>query len=207
MKAILIVMSFVLITLSLNSLAQTNQDFDRVRQRMKLREEAHRRMREKILFGRGSDDDLFKDLDKMFSDMMNDDTTFEPRPEFALGGSSYTSEWKSDSNGKTLILTPKDPSVQLDINVKDQYITIGAKQEIKDQNSQIESSTSSVIPVPYECDGGKVQMKSVDKSVHLIFPFKTGGAVQNKKITLPKKKNGDQNDRRPINPSSSDVEI
>lgn len=192
MKASLIAMSFVLMTISLNSLAQTNQDFDRMRQRMQLREEAHRRMREKILYGRGNTDDLFKDLDKMFNDMMNDNSSgFVPREEFTLGG-TYTSEWRSDSKGKTLIITPKNESIQLDINVKDQFITIGSKLESKDQNSYVESSSSSVIPVPYECDGGKVQMKSVDKSVHLIFPFK---------------KNGDQNDRRPIKPSQGDVEI
>lgn len=204
MKTVLILMSFVLITHSVFVFAQ-NSDFDQIRRRMELHEEMHRRMREKILFGRGGDD-IFKDLDKMFNDMMNDAQSFEPRDEFNLSSSTFTSEWKSEEKGKTLILKPKDQSVQLDINVKDQLINISSKQEIKDKNSQIESSSSSVFPVPYECDGNKVQMKSVGNSIHLFFPFKSGVAPT-KEITLPKKKNGDLEDRRPITPFEEDVEI
>lgn len=186
-------MSLVLILNTIPSFAQ-NQDFDRMKQRMQLREEAHRRMREKILKGRGGDD-LFDDLEKMFNDMMNDtSTSFEPRDDFAVSSNSFSTEWVSDGKTKTLILTPKDKSVELDINVKDQVITIGSKQKSKDQNSYSESSSTSIFPVPIECDGGKVQMKSVDNSIHLVFPLRV-------------QKNGDQNDRQPLKPSSGDVEI
>ncbi len=172
-----------------------NSAMDEMKRRMQFHEELHRRMRDKILFGKGGDD-TFQDLDKMFNDIMNDGSKFEPRDEFRNASGDFTSEWRSDSLNKILILTPKDQSVQLDINVKDQYITIGSKQESKNQNSQIESSSSTVIPVPYECDGNKVQMKSVGNSIHLIFPFKGTHKI-----------NGDQNDRRPIKPTQGDVEI
>lgn len=180
-------MSLVLILHSFPSFAQ-NQDADRMRRRMQLREEAHRRMREKVLKGRGGDD-LFEDLEKMFNDMVNDSSSsFQPREEFALTSDSFSSNWVSDDKTKTLILTPKDKSVELDINVKDQVITIRSKQKSKDQNTYSESSSTSIFPVPVECDGGKVQMKSVDNSIHLVFPLKG-------------------NNRQPLKPSAGDVEI
>lgn len=209
MKAILIVMSLMLVATSFSSLAQQNDtDFDRMKRRMELREEAHRRMIDKVLRGRLSDqDDLFGDLEKMFNDMMKETGPgFVPRDEFAINSQNFTSDWKSDDKGKTLVLTPMDESIQLDINVKDQYITIGAKQERKDENSYVESSSSSVFPVPHECDGSRVQMKSVDKSIHVFFPYRDAKSAP-KSITYPQKKNGDQIDRRPIKPSASDVEI
>lgn len=158
----------------------------------------HRRIRDRLINGQGGDD-IFNGLDKMFEEVMKNPSTgqFQPREEFALSTGNFTSEWQDHAKGKTLVLKPKDPKTQLDINVKDQMISITSKEVVKNQNSHFESSSSTQMSVPYGCDGSKVQMKSVDNNIHLIFPCSTGNAP--KEITLPQ--------RRPIQKNSGDIEI
>jgi len=184
MKALYSGVTLLTLILSFNSFSQ-NPDLERMRKRMEMHEEIHRRIREKLINGRGSDTDLFQGVDEMFESLMNDraGSGFRPRPEFAIASDTYTSEWKSDEKGKTLILTPKDPKNQLDINVKDQMVTIKSKTET--------TESSSVFPVPQECDGSKVQMKSVNNSIHLVFPFRAAIKIE----------------RRPLQKNSGDIEI
>lgn len=153
-------------------LAQFSNQPDQKRA-MELREEMHRRMRDKLLRGIGPDQDLFKDMEQMFEDSMSDSF---------VGSSNFTTEWTESSNGKTLVITPKDPSEQLDIDIKNGMVTIKGKSESKDGNSSFVSNFSNSFSVPSECDANNVKTVQKDGKILLEFPFR--GV---KKISTPRK--------------------
>lgn len=211
MKRMYVILGLILLTFvwAITSLAQklTSSDdvqttvqqrkpFDRQKRRMELREEMHRRMREKLLNGRGSDDQLFGDMEKMFEEAMAE--SFAGIDMIASSANSnFQSEWSETKTGRTLVITPQTKDQQLNIDVNAQAITIKGKSEQQDGNSSFMSSFTNSFPVPEDCDGSKVKMDQKDGKILVMLPFKTIKAV-----SVPPKE-----ERKPLPPSDSDVQI
>ena len=179
-------------------------DMDRIKRRMELREEMHKRMREKLLYGIGPDDDLFKDLEQMFEESMSD--SFLGFDQIKIQSENFKSEWEESGSGRTLIITPKDKDQKLNIDVSDSVITIKGETLQKTATSTFSSSFTNSFPVPDDCDGAKVKMDQKDGKILIQFPFKTGGTLRtpapSPKVITPKKE-----ERRPLPPSADDVTI
>lgn len=173
-----------------------DQTFDRMKRRMELREEMHRRMRNKLLHGIGPDQDLFKDMDQLFEDVMSD--PFDGMNSFTTTATShYQSEWTESSSGRTLVITPKKDGPPLDINVANGTITIKVKAEQKTANGSYVSSFSNLFSVPQDCDDTKVKIHQQGDKILVEFPFRT-----TKSITVPPKE-----ERKPLPPSGEEVTI
>lgn len=167
---------------SLGQKTTVDSDFDRMKRRMELREEMHRRMINKLFYGTGTDD-LFKDMEKMFEDEAGFQS-FSVTP-------SYETEWQESSSGRTLLITPKNKDQQLDIDVTNDLITIKGKNEQKTLSGSSLSSFSNSFSVPEDCDGTKVKIDQKDGKILVFLPYKSVKSVpiQPKKgdrIPLPK---------------------
>lgn len=154
---------------------------------MQLREEIHKRMRDKLLLGFGSDDDLFKDMHGLFEGF----DTLTPTSQ------NFEMSWQESKEGRTLILTPKDEKQRLDINIENGMVSVQGKVEKKTSHGSSISSFSNSFNVPMDCDASKVQMDQKDGKIHVFFPYKKGA------VAIPNPPNG----RRPIPPSDEDIEI
>jgi HSP20 family molecular chaperone IbpA len=107
-------------------------------------------------------------------------------------------EWIETTSGRTLIITPNDPSQQLDINVENGLVVIKGKSENKSPNGVSISNFSNSFNVPGDCDPAKVKMDTKNGKIHMEFPYRTAA----KSIeTKPK------DERKPIGPSDEDVKI
>ena len=166
---------------------QVPQGFDRAKRRMELREEMHKRMRDKILHGIGPDQDLFQDMGQMFEDSMGD-----------IGETQhFEMNWVESPEGRTLTVIPKDKKQQLDIDVRQGAVTIKGKVEKKLTNGTSVSNFSNMVSIPEDCDETKVKMDQKEGRILITFPFK-----EIKKVIIPKIP-----DRRPLSPSGEDVAI
>lgn len=175
---------------------QQRQPFDRQKRRMELREEMHRRMRANLLHGQGSSDQLFgSDMEKLLEEAMAD--SFADMDMLSDTPANFQAEWQSSKAGRTLIITPQNKDQQLNIDVNEEAITIKGKSEQKNGNSTFLSSFTNSFPVPDDCDGSKVKMDQKDGKILVQLPFKAARAV-----TVPPKE-----ERRPLPPSESDVQI
>lgn len=175
-----------------------DKDSDLIQKRMKLREEMHRRMMDKLLHGIGPDQDMFSDLESMMDEMMRDSFASGGQTSFAtLGGSNFSSVWTESSSGRTFVITPKDPQQKLDINVNNGTITIKGKAERKTSNGISVSEFSNTFSVPGDCDPGRVKMDQKDGKILMHFPFHTS----TKQVPKSPEK------RTPVAPSKDDVEI
>jgi len=163
----------------------THDSSDNFQKRMQLREEMHKRLRDKLIHGIGPDTDLFKDMDLMFEDVMPSQSHVE-------------TEWQESKEGRTLVVKLKDKDQRLDINVENGLVTIKGKNEVKSANGTSVFSNSFSIPV--DCDPSKVKMDQKNDQILVSFPYK-GGEV--KSISPPLKKDK----RVPLPPSADDVPI
>jgi len=175
--------------------SQVRQPFDRQKRRMELREEMHRRMREKLLNGIGSDTDLFKDMEQAFEESMSDLVA----PDFeAASMANFKSEWKETKDGRVLVITPQSKDQKLNIDVNQAVITIKGESVQKTATTSISSHFTNSFPVPDDCDGTKVKMNQKDGNLLMELPFKDV-----KKVSRPSK-----DERKPLPPSASEgVEI
>src|SRR5690348_9939488 len=73
----------------------------RMKRRMELREEMHRRMINKLLHGMGPDEDIFKDMEQMFQDSMAD--SFSAFGDLTAESKNYQTEWTESTTGRTLL--------------------------------------------------------------------------------------------------------
>lgn len=170
---------------------QTQREpFDRAKRRAELREEMHRRMRDKILHGIGPDQDLFKDMESDFQDVAGGDP-------FRAVQSNFKSDWKESSTGRILVLTPQSKDQKLNIDVNATMITIKGESQQKSANSVISSSFSNSFPVPQDCDGTKVKMSEKDGNLLVELPFKAA-----KTVVAPAKE-----ERKPLPRHAGDIEI
>jgi HSP20 family molecular chaperone IbpA len=154
------------------SAKSSGTQFDRMKRRMELREEMHRRIVDKLMNGVGSDQNLFQDLEQEFEDL---------RPDSFSGmkpSANFSSEWVESKSGRTLVITPKDPEQKMNIDVNATQITIKGEVQHKTGNSTYSSSFTNSFPVPSDCDGSKVKMDSKDGKLLVELPYKTAKQVQ-----------------------------
>lgn len=171
----------------ISALAQKLNEITEVEQvdkRLQLHDQIHQRMRDKIIYGLGPDEDLFKDMDQLFDDAFTDSFgTKIPKGSFEM-------EWSETTTGRLITITPQSPEQKLDISVKDEILTVKGQSETKTQNGSSSSSFSNSISVPRDCDGSKVKINQKDGKLLVEFPYR------NKKDT-----------RMPLPPSKEDIEI
>jgi HSP20 family molecular chaperone IbpA len=178
---------FLALLISVSAFAQ--HDTEGREKIMKMRLEMHRRMMEKLINGVGRDGDLFGDMEQMMNDMMKD--SFQGFDSYAHRPQNFQSQWQESATGRTLVITPNKPEQQLDINVKNNLITIKGQTEIKTANgSQISSFTNS-FNVPGDVEAGKMKMDLKEGKILVFFPYW--------KPT--------ENKRKPLGPSDKDVQI
>lgn len=163
---------------------------EQMQKRLKMREEMHRRMMDKLINGVGPDQDMFKDMEQFMNDVMSDsftgfDSLTEPRVE------NYKMDWSESAAGRTLNITPKTPEQQLDINVSNGLIIIKGKVEDKRPNGIAVSNFTNSFNVPGDCDPGKVKMSQDKGKILVYFPWRTAKPA----------------DIKPKPPSKSDVTI
>lgn len=170
---------------------------DLIEKRMKMREEMHRRMIDKLLHGIGPDQDMFSDMEKMMDDIMSDSMSGLSLTNSA--SINFSTDWQETKSGRTLAITPKDPGQNLDINVSNGFVTIKGKNERKTQNGVSYSNFSNSFNVPADCDDTKVKMEQKDGKILLHFPFRTARA------STPEQKK--EPERKPLPPSENDVQI
>ena len=173
-------------------LTQSPDTFNRLKRRMELREEMHKRMRDKILHGIGSDENIFEGMEDMFEDALSDSMTIK-------ASANFSSEWTESKTGRILIITPKTKDQQLNIDVNNEMITIKGKTEEKNDYTSVSSSFSNSFSVPNDCDGSKVKMDQKDGKILIELPFKGAAKV----ISLPPKKE----ERKPIPPMDGEITI
>ena len=191
---------FLLLAWTLTTLGQQKQvsqetPEERMLRRLQMRNEMHRRMLENLLHGNGTDQDMFSDMEKLMDEAMKE--SFSGFEAFQGNSENFKMNWTESGSGRTLIITPHSPESQLDINVKDDLITIKGKKEIKSTSGVSISNFSNTMSVPGDCDGSKVKMHQQNGNIHLEFPFRD----KPKSISNPELK------RRPLPPSENDVEI
>jgi HSP20 family molecular chaperone IbpA len=198
---ILVAMVWAISGLTQQSGTETGRPkFDRHRRRMELREQMHKRMRDQLLYGQGANGDTFRDMDRLMEEAMKD--SFSGFDDIAVEGSaSYQSEWIESTSSKTLVITPKDESQKLDIDVKATLITIKGKTEHRDQNSTSYSEFSNVFPVPADCDGSRVKMTQKDGKILIELPYRSAPKTV---VTPPKK---EVEERKPIKNLDGQISI
>ncbi|MCM2351806.1 MAG: Hsp20/alpha crystallin family protein [Bacteriovoracaceae bacterium] len=164
--------------------------------RLKMREEMHRRMMEKLLKGTGPDEDMFKDMEQFLDEVMTD--SFSGFDSFTrTTAQNYKMEWSETSEGRVLTITPQSPEQKLDIDISNGLVIIKGKTENKSGNSVSISNFSNSFNVPGDCDPSKVKIDQKDGKILVQFPFWDSKAISDKQ----------KNDRKPIPPSDSDVQI
>jgi hypothetical protein len=171
----------------------------RIQRAMEMREELHRRLIEHMFKGTGSTEDIFKDMDSLFEDVMSDmNSHFGERSSTA---DAYEMAWTESKEGRTLLLSPKNKEQRLEINVDQGMISIKGKTEHKFGQSTSISSFSHSYSIPQDCDGTKVKMLEKEGKILMIFPYKSASTSQE---SSPKKS---IEPRIPVKPSDQDVAI
>ncbi|MGE3611083.1 MAG: Hsp20 family protein [Bacteriovoracaceae bacterium] len=165
-------------------------DFDRIKRRMELREEMHRRMLNKLFNGVGPDQDMFKDMEEILEEEAG-------LPSISMT-STYETEWQEGPQGKILVVKPKNKDQQLDINVSGELVTISGKNEVKSSSGTSVSSFSNSFSIPEDCDGSRVKIDQKDGKILVSFPYR-----KVKTISKPKM----ENERQPLPKPEDAVEI
>jgi HSP20 family molecular chaperone IbpA len=173
-----------------------DHDSTSLQKRLKMREEMHRRMMDKLLKGVGPDQNLFQDMEQFLDEVMTD--SFSGFDSFSrTTAQNYKMEWSESKDGRTLIITPDSPQQQLDINVSNGLIIIKGKTEKKSANGVSISNFSNSFNVPGDCDPGKVKIDQKDGKILVQFPYRSAKPSEVK----PSEK------RKPLGPSGSDIPI
>ena len=191
---------FIALVWAVSAITQTpsRQPFDRMKRRMELREEMHRRIRDKLINGGSADQDMFKDLEQELEETMAD--TFSGIGQLSNPSAKYTSEWLETKSGRTLVITPKDPNQKINIDVNASAITVKGEIIEKTATTSFTTVFNNSFPVPDDCDGTKVKMDAKDGKLLVVLPYKTFKAV-----TIPPK--ATQPERKPLPPAEGDVQI
>src|SRR5690606_18087642 len=132
MKRMYVVLSLMLLsligagTLLAQKISRPIDDNDTsgaMEKRLRMREEMHRRMMEKLLHGVGPDHDMFSDMESFLDEVMTD--SFSGTQSFSRKmARNYRMDWAENKEGRTLIITPKGPEQKLNIDVKEGLISI-----------------------------------------------------------------------------------
>lgn len=206
MKRMYVVLSLMLLsligagTLLAQKISRPIDDNDTsgaMEKRLRMREEMHRRMMEKLLHGVGPDHDMFSDMESFLDEVMTD--SFSGTQSFSRKmARNYRMDWAENKEGRTLIITPKGPEQKLNIDVKEGLISISGTTEQKTPNGTSKSSFTNTFNVPGDCDEKKVKIDQKDGKIHVAFPYR-----EIKKLELPKS----MPERKPLPKSESDIQI
>lgn len=162
---------------------------ERLKRRMQLREKMHQKMRES-LFDDFDVNSSFSAMDKMMDELMKDAFSDFDQTSFQANSLSHVSTyWNESSSGRTLIVKTNDKDAKLDVQVKNQIITIKADYQKKAGQQDISALSSQVQPVPNDCDGDQVKMKATDKGLELFFPYKSAVKTNNGRVPIQPKPN------------------
>jgi HSP20 family molecular chaperone IbpA len=169
---------------------------DHMKKQMLLRDQIHKRLRDKLFYGVGPDQDLFKDLDEALEESMND--SFSGFGQMGHSFTQFKSEWSESKNGRILTLTPQSQDQKLNIDVNASMITIKGESQQKSSTSTVSSSFTNSFPVPDDCDGTKVKMDQRDGKILIELPFK-----KVKSVTIPPI----EEERQPLPSSGDEIKI
>lgn len=170
--------------------------FDRMKRRMELREEMHRRMMDKLINGIGPDQDLFKDMEEDFQDAFKG---FDSFGGMSIG-QSVDAVWEESASGRTLVITPKEKGQNLDIRVEKGAITIKGEVEQKTAHGSSKSSFNNMFAVPGDCDEAQVKIDQKADKILVHFPYL-------KDVSKPKVVEPPKPERRPIPSGQGEVTI
>ncbi len=175
---------------------------DQTIKRMQMREEMHKRIRDKLLYGIGKDDDLFQGIDQMMDESVAD--SFMSIDSIDSSGSSLKMDWSENKTGRSLIITPTDPQQKINMDVNQNVVTVSGEIKKESQTGVSVRNFSNSFPVPHDCDGSKVKMSQKDGKIVMDFPFK----VNTPKTAIPLPKPEPQSDGRiPLPPTGNEVTI
>lgn len=171
---------------------------EKLKKALTLREELHRRMFEHFFRDSMSTDDIFKDMDPLFEDSLSGFSE-----DFIDGRSSqFEMSWTESSEGRSLLIRPKNKDQKFEINVENGMIQLKGKSETKSEYGTSVSSFSQSYSVPSDCDWKNVKIVEKQGNILLSFPF------LQEKIDIPKTKKPMKNeDRLPLKPSHGDIEV
>lgn len=161
--------------------------------RMKMREEMHRRIMDKLIHGIGPDQDMFSDMEKMMDEVMTD--SFNGFDSLAPNTQNYQTEWQESTSGRTLAITPKSKEQKLNIDISNGLVIIKGMNETKTAHGVSVSNFTNSFSVPADCDSTKVKMDHKDGKILVFFPYLTAS----KEIKAPA--------RKPLPPSGEEVQI
>lgn len=174
-----------------------DREADLIEKKLKMRQEMHRRMLDKLLHGIGPDQGMFSDMEKMMEEMMSESFSGFSSSLAISGDSQFKMEWSESKAGRTLQITPNSPEQELDINVANGMITIQGKAKAESQGTVSYSNFSNSLSVPPDCDASRVKIDQKDGKLLVQFPYVKAKALEVK----PKDR------RTPVGPSESDVPI
>ncbi len=164
-----------------------DDNVDPMEKRMRLREEMHRRMMDKILRGIGPDQDMFSDMEKFMDEVMTD--SFNGFESFSRTTSqNYKLEWLESTSGRTLSITPNSKDQKLNIDVSNGLVIIKGSNEVKTPQGLSVSNFTNSFNVPGDCDPGKVKMEQKGGTILVFFPYRTA----TKEIRKPVAPTGDE---------------
>lgn len=159
--------------------------------RIKMRQEMHRRMMDKLLYGNGPDHGMFDDMEDFIDEAMTGSVS-------GAQAQNYKMEWSEEAEGRTLIVTPNSTSEDLSINVDNGLVVISGKTEKKSGQVASFSSFSNSFNVPSDCDAEKVKIESKNGNILVKFPF-----VKVKAVQPP----ADINKKKPLAPTGNEIQI
>jgi hypothetical protein len=167
---VLLVLSFSLSVFGQKTTQESNKDS--LKRAMELREQLHRRLMDHLFHGTGGNqDEIFKDMEALFEDVMKDmQKGFSDFDDFGQS-KGYEMAWTESKEGRTLWISPQDKKSPLEINVEKGMISIKGKSEVKTPTRSSVSSFSHSYSVPSDCDGSKVKMLEKDGKILMSFPF------------------------------------
>ena len=189
----LLIFIFTLI-LSLNVFAQTNDNADKVVQQFL---EQRKKMMEEIMKA-FEEDDFFKGRD-LFDDKMFDQIRkhgFKGFEGFNAGGNNVQVEEKVEKDGSiSVIITPKNKNIKLDIKTTNNHIVIKSEMmaDIENKNEQgtsrsySRSSYSQTIAIPTGFDA-KDPVKKGESIVISLVPKEKGNFKPDNKGRVPVQK-------------------
>ncbi len=153
-------------------------------------------MRKKLLEsfpGSISNDDFFGD--SFFEDFSSGLSIQSSATNF------YESYWEENSNEKILVIKPQ-PNTALDINIKDQMVTISTKSEKHDEQNKVQSYSNmkSSFSLPADVDAKKAKIEQRGDEILVRLPLLLGNKP--KQDTIKK-----DNNFNPIKPSPGDITI
>jgi HSP20 family molecular chaperone IbpA len=150
---------------------KSDKGHDALEKRLRLREEMHRRMMDKLLRGIGPDQDMFSDMEKLMDEVMNDSLSdFGSFPHQASEG--FDSDWSESPSGRTLSITPKNKDQKLNIDVSNGMVVIKGTSEIKTSQGSSVSNFVNSFSVPEDCDPGQVKIEDKQGKILVFFPYR-----------------------------------